>query len=94
MDGPNSTSIQYQGTPPSAFEILDNDRVVLTGALEIQEEAEERVDARKQLFLASPSGCAARNYKATPPPASNMDKVIALFQTQAEKEDSFNTAFA
>ncbi len=32
--------------------------------------------------------------RLTLPPASNMDKVIALFQTQTEKDDRFNTAFA
>jgi hypothetical protein len=36
VDGPDSNSTQYQGTPPSAVEILDNDRVIVTGSREIR----------------------------------------------------------
>ncbi len=59
------------------------------------DEAEERVDARKQLFLASASAGAGRNnYKAIQTPFSNMEKVLTLFQTQVEKDDCVNAAFA
>ncbi len=73
---------------------LRNDRVIVTGAREIREEAEERVDVKKQLFLNSPPSGSARNYKVLQPPVSNMDMVLALFQTQVEKDDSINTTFA
>eukprot|EP00291_Cryptomonas_curvata_P020449 CAMPEP_0172157496 /NCGR_PEP_ID=MMETSP1050-20130122/3821_1 /TAXON_ID=233186 /ORGANISM="Cryptomonas curvata, Strain CCAP979/52" /LENGTH=204 /DNA_ID=CAMNT_0012826727 /DNA_START=544 /DNA_END=1158 /DNA_ORIENTATION=+ len=55
VNAPDVTVTQYQGALFSAAEILDNDRVIVTGAREIREEAEERVDARKQLFLSSPA---------------------------------------
>ncbi len=44
------TSTPYQGTPPSAEESCDIDSVIVTGAREIREKAEERVDARNPCF--------------------------------------------
>ena len=87
---------QYQGAPPTASEISENERVVVAGARDAREEAVERVQVRKELFSSPNGGAGAsgRNYKSPPTPLNSMDKVLTLFQQTSEKEDGVNAAFA
>ena len=85
----------YQVLAPTAAEIADNDRGLLSGAREVREAAVERVAARKELFMRSPDTAnAARQYKSPPTPQNSLDKVFQLFHGQMEKDSAVNEALA
>ena len=69
----------YQVLAPTAAEITDNDRGLLSGAREVRKAAVERVAARKELFMRSTDTAnAARHYKSPPTPQNSLDKVFSF----------------